>query len=112
MALCLGSRESLITPDEGLAGTAVPMLRWQVAGCVFGGIVMLMTCLFQASGKAVPAMILSLSRQGIVFLLVLLLAVRIAGYSGILVSQCVSDFLSAALALALYAGTREKHLPE
>ena len=75
----------------------------------FGGIVMLMTCLFQASGKAVPAMILSLSRQGIVFLLVLLLAVRIAGYSGILVSQCAADLLSAALALALYAGTR---LPE
>ena len=110
--LAAGPLVSLITPDEGLAGIAVPMLRWQVAGCVFGGVVMLLTCLFQASGKAVPAMILSLSRQGIVFLIVLLLAVRIAGYSGILASQCVSDLLSAALALALYAGTREKRLPE
>ena len=103
---------SLITPDAELTELAVPMLRWQVTGCVFGGIVMLLTCLFQASGKALPAMILSLSRQGVVFLVVLLLAVRIAGYSGILASQCAADLLSAALALALYAGTREKRLPE
>ena len=103
---------SLITPDAELTELAVPMLRWQVTGCVFGGIVMLLTCLFQASGKALPAMILSLSRQGVVFLVVLLLAVRIAGYSGILASQCAADLLSAALALALYAGTREKRQPE
>ena len=63
---------SLITPDAALAETAVPMLRWQTAGCVFGGMVMLLTCLFQASGKALPAMALSLSRQGIIFILVLL----------------------------------------
>ena len=99
---------SLITPDAGLTETAVPMLRWQTAGCVFGGIVMLLTCLFQASGKALPAMALSLSRQGIVFILVLLTAVRIAGYQGILLSQFASDVLSAALALTLYAAVGKK----
>jgi putative MATE family efflux protein len=93
---------SLITPDAALAETAVPMLRWQTAGCVFGGMVMLLTCLFQASGKALPAMALSLSRQGIIFILVLLSAVRIAGYQGILVSQFAADVLSAGFALALY----------
>ena len=103
---------SLITPDTGLAEIAVPMLRWQTAGCVFGGIVMLLTCLFQASGKALPAMILSLSRQGIVFALVLLAAVRIAGYQGILVSQFAADILSAVLALTLYAIFGKKHDPE
>ena len=93
---------SLITPDAALAETAVPMLRWQTAGCVFGGMVMLLTCLFQASGKALPAMALSLSRQGIIFILVLLTAVRIAGYQGILVSQFAADVLSAGIALVLY----------
>ena len=93
---------SLITPDTALAETAVPMLRWQTAGCVFGGMVMLLTCLFQASGEALPAMALSLSRQGIIFILVLLAAVRIAGYQGILVSQFAADVLSAGFALALY----------
>ena len=93
---------SLITPSAGLADTAVPMLRWQTAGCVFGGIVMLLTCLFQASGKAVPAMALSLSRQGVVFIPVLLLAAAIAGYNGILASQFAADVISAGLALVLY----------
>ena len=99
---------SLITPDAALTEDAVPMLRWQVAGCVFGGIVMLLTCLFQASGKAIPAMALSLSRQGIIFMLVLPAAVMIAGYEGILVSQFAADLLSAGLALMLYAAIRNR----
>ena len=78
------------------------MLRWQVAGSAFGGAVMLMTCLCQASGKAVPAMILSLSRQGVVFAVVLLAATRVAGYRGVLSAQCAADILSAAIALAIY----------
>ena len=100
--LAAGPLISLITPDAALTELAVPMLRWQVAGCVFGGIVMLLTCLFQASGKALPAMILSLSRQGVVFIIVLLIAVKLAGYNGILASQFIADILSAALALGLY----------
>lgn len=101
--LAAGPLISLITPDAELTELAVPMLRWQVAGCVFGGIVMLLTCLFQASGKVLPAMILSLSRQGVVFIIVLLIAVKLAGYNGILASQFIADILSAALALGLYA---------
>ena len=92
----------IITPDPDLVADGIPMIRWQVAGSAFGGIVMLMTCLCQASGKAVPAMILSLSRQGVVFAAVLLIGAQIAGYTGVLASQCVSDVLSAAIALAIW----------
>ncbi len=92
----------MITPDPELVSAGVPMIRWHVAGSAFGGVVMLMTCLCQASGKAAPAMVLSLSRQGIVFVAVLILASRIAGYTGVLASQCVSDILSAAIALFIW----------
>ena len=94
---------SLITPDEALRQTAVPMLRWQAAGSVFAGMVMLLTCLFQASGKAAYAMTLSLSRQGIVFVAVLLVMVGLAGYQGIMVTQLIADGVSAMLALGLFA---------
>ena len=90
-----------ITPDAGLVAAGAPMLRWHVAGSVFAGIVMLGTCLCQASGKALPALILSLSRQGVVFALVLLAASAAFGYQGILASQCAADFLSAVLAVCL-----------
>ena len=89
----------LITPDADLIAASVPMLRWQVAGSMFAGVVMLSTCLCQASGKALPALVLSLSRQGVVFLLVLLLASAFFGYRGILAAQCAADILSTLLAL-------------
>ena len=91
----------LITPDAALVETGVPMLRWQAAGGVFAGCVMLTTCLCQASGKAGPALILSLSRQGFVFAAVLLSASAIFGYEGILASQCAADVLSALLILPI-----------
>ncbi len=91
----------LITPDAELVSVGAPMLRWHVAGSVFAGFVMLATCLCQASGKAVPALMLSLSRQGIVFYIVLLTAAALFGYQGILVSQCAADVLSAVLALLI-----------
>ena len=92
----------LITPDAQLVADGVPMLRWQVAGSVFAGIMMLATCLCQASGKALPALILSLSRQGIIFMIVLLAASSIAGYMGVLASQCISDILSAFVAASVF----------
>jgi len=91
----------LITPDAALVADGAPMLRWHVAGSVFAGIVMLSTCLCQASGKALPALILSLSRQGVVFAAVLLAAAAVFGYEGILASQCAADFLSAVLAACI-----------
>ena len=78
------------------------MLRWQIAGMVFCAVVLLYTCLFQASGKALQALVMSLSRQGIVFMLVFLAATAVAGYRGFLAAQLIAEVLSAALALALY----------
>lgn len=78
------------------------MLRWQIAGMTFCAVVLLYTCLFQASGKALQALAMSLSRQGVLFVAVFLIAVAVAGYRGFLAAQPVSDALSAALALVLY----------
>ncbi len=96
----------LITPDSELVAIGIPMLRWHVAGSVFAGIVMLMTCLCQASGRAVPALILSLSRQGLLFIAVLLIASWLFGYDGILASQCAADVLSALIAGGIYLWLR------
>lgn len=90
-----------IQNDSIIADGAV-MLRWQIAGMVFCAVVLLYTCLFQASGKAMNALAMSLSRQGLLFVAVFMVATAIAGYGGFLVAQLVADGLSAALALALY----------
>ena len=65
-------------------------------------VVLLYTCLFQAGGKALRALIMSLSRQGLLFAAVFFLATSVAGYNGFLAAQLIADALSAGLALVLY----------
>ena len=88
------------TPSIVADGTA--MLRWQIAGTVFCAVVLLYTCLFQATGKSISALLMSLSRQGLLFVAVFLIATAAAGYDGFLTAQPIADLLSAALALALF----------
>ena len=106
VCLAAGPLLRLITPDEALVALGTPMLRWQVAGSVFAGIVMLTTCLSQATGKANAALALSLSRQGVVFVAVLFIASHFLGYTGILASQCAADALSAVLAAGIVLAGR------
>ena len=87
---------------ESIIEDGAVMLRWQIAGMVFCAIVLLYTCLFQASGKALQALAMSLSRQGLLFVAVFLIITAVAGYQGFLVAQPLADALSAALALVLY----------
>ena len=103
LAICLTADPllRLLTPDGELVRLGIPMLRWQTAGSVFAGLVLLMTCLCQAAGKGLPALILSLSRQGVIFVLVLLAAAAVGGYTGVLLSQFAADLLSALLALGI-----------
>lgn len=91
----------LFLEDVTLAGTATLMLRAQMAGMAFMACGMMIQIMFQASGKSGPALLLSVSRQGIVFALVLFLGIRLLGYNGIVFAQPAADALSAILAAAL-----------
>lgn len=101
--LCLAATPlmQLFVQDSALVATGAEMLRWQAATAVFAGIVLLLTVLFQATGKIVPAFLLSISRQGIVFLAALVVCVRLFAYNGVIMAQAVADVLSAILALGL-----------
>jgi putative MATE family efflux protein len=98
--------------DPAIVRDGSLMLRWQIAGLTFGGIVLLYTCLFQAIGKALPALVLSLSRQGLIFLAVFGVLILLAGYQGFLAAQVVSDLVSGLLALTLYSRVRKKELTD
>lgn len=87
--------------DATLIQIGSEMLRWQISGTVCVGIVQLLTVLFQATGKVFPSFILSISRQGVVFLGVIVVCASLSGYQGVIMSQAVADLLSALLALGL-----------
>lgn len=88
--------------SEGIVADGTVMLRWQVVTMLFVGLILLMTILFQAMGKATGAFVLSISRQGVLFLLVLIVAYHLAGYEGVVVSQAISDGLTAIVAFGLF----------
>ena len=87
---------------ESIVRDGSAMLRWQAAGNVFAAVVLVLTCLFQATGKMLPAFLLSISRQGVLFIAVLFIAVQVAQYGGLLAAQAAADLLSMVLALGLY----------
>lgn len=89
--------------DAAMIVTGAEMLRWQAASTVFAGIVLLLTVLFQAVGKVGPSFVLSISRQGVVFVAALLVCVKLFGYNGVLMGQAVADVVSALIALGLLA---------
>lgn len=100
--LFTGPLLSVFLPDPSLVQTASPMLRLQVVSMVCIGLIMLATILFQSVGKALPALILSLARQGVVFAGVLFLLSRIWGYGGVLAAQAVSDLVTLVIAGILF----------
>lgn len=88
--------------NESIIADGTLILRWQVITMVFVGVVLLMTIVFQSLGKVVGSFILSVSRQGVIFLVVLAVAYYTAGYMGIVVSQAIADAITAVIALVLF----------
>ncbi len=89
--------------DDGSVYTlGVAMLRRLLLGTAFYAFTLVTTCAFQAAGKAVGAFVLSISGQGVIYGLVILVLSGIWGYDGVIVTQPVADVLTCLLAMALY----------
>ena len=97
--------------DASIVSTGVAMLRMQQIGMIFMAVVLVTTCTFQSAGKAWGAFLLSVSRQGVLFAIVILLASGMFGYSGVLLSQAVSDILTAGLAVGLFWKLNPAEMP-
>ena len=98
--------------DEHIVSIGTPMLRMQQIGMVFMSIVLVTTVIFQAAGKAWGAFLLSVSRQGAIFAVVIFTVSRWFGYNGVLLSQPVADVLTAFLAVGLFLLSVYKELKE
>ena len=71
---------------------------------------------FQALGKALPSLILSVCRQGIAFVPAIYLGTKFFGISGIIWAQPIADVASIVLAsfmyIYIYNTTKKKHMAE
>ncbi|MBQ9023372.1 MAG: MATE family efflux transporter [Eubacterium sp.] len=78
------------------------MLRWQVLTMAFVAITMLTTIICQSTGKILSSFILSISRQGFVFVIVLLIASNLFGYHGVICSQAIADIITAGMSIGIF----------
>lgn len=102
LSLAAPALMGLFMQDASIISVGVPMLRMQQVGMVFTAVVLVTTCTFQSAGKAVGAFLLSVSRQGVLFAVVIMAASKAFGYNGVLLSQAGADILTAILALVLF----------
>ena len=100
---------SIFMKDPVIVSEGTRMLRWQATGTVFFAVSLLFTVLFQASGRVFSALLMSVSRQGILFVATITLGTLLLGYTGILCAQPAADVLSVVLALVLYRRMARAH---
>ena len=72
------------------------------------GVMFVFSFSFQAMGKAIQALILSVSRQGFVFLPVIIIASKVWGLDGIIFAQPIADIASLLLAFIMFLQIIEK----
>ncbi len=87
--------------DPQVINAGVKMLQFMQISSLIVGIPLVSTCVCQAVGHALGALILSLCRQGILFFISISLLPLVFDFNGILLTQPVSDFLTAILSLVI-----------
>jgi Na+-driven multidrug efflux pump len=84
------------------------MLRALMISPTFLGIMFVNEFAFQAMGKAKESLLLSISRQGFVFIPVLFVAKALAGLNGIILAQPAADIASVFISLWMYRNILRK----
>ena len=87
--------------DGGVIQAGSQILRCMVITMPLMGIILVCTTLFQAAGKAMPAFLLSISRQGVALLICMVVLSAVFGLYGVILAQAAADVVSVILALVL-----------
>ncbi|MBP2651724.1 MAG: family efflux transporter [Firmicutes bacterium] len=88
--------------NEDVVKYGVIILKAMLLSGPVVGLLFIFTSALQAMGKALPSLILSLSRQGLVFIPLLFILNALGGFNGIVYVQPLVDFVSILLSAVLY----------
>lgn len=94
--------------DAQVIEVGIRMLRFMQLSSLLVGVPLVTTCVCQAVGHASGALILSLSRQGILFVVTMLALSAWLGFTGILLAQPAADFLTGLVSAVILSGILKK----
>ena len=92
---------SAFVTDTAIIDLGVKMVKAIILSGPILGIYFLTTNIMQAAGKSLIPTIVSLSRQGIIFIPCLILFNALLGLDGLIYTQAVSDILAAIMSIIL-----------
>ena len=87
-----------------MGGHMVKLLAWSMP---FLSIMFVLTTLFQSLGKAKQSLVLSVARQGFVYIPILIAFNYLAGQDGIILAQPIADVVSTLIAAVLFLQIRK-----
>ena len=99
---------SAFLTDTTAFGYAVQFSRILLATSFLFGVFYVLTNALQAMGAATAALIINVSRQGIIFIPALFILKMIMGMTGLVWAQPVADIVSLIIACVLYINTLKK----
>ena len=102
MALIANPLLHLFLQDENLISMGTIMLHLQMPCMVLMGFGLVTICTFQSMGKGLPAFILSLCRQGVVYAVVITVFSSLFGYYGVISAQLGADVISVIIAVVFF----------
>ncbi|MCI9046828.1 MAG: MATE family efflux transporter [Hungatella sp.] len=109
--LMVAARQSIIRAfidDSQVVAYGIQMvIALQISGPVLG-ILFLCINTIQGMGKAVPSLVLTICRQGLVFIPAVYILNGIFGLDGVIYAQPAADFISIVLSLAICLGIFRK----
>lgn len=87
--------------DPEIIANGAMMLRCQQLGMMFMAVILVSICVCQSVGNAIGSFVLSISRQGVLYLIALFIMSHVLGYTGVLVSQACADVATAVMAVMI-----------
>ena len=90
--------------DANVFKPGIEMLRFMQISSVLLGFSLVATCVCQAVGHASGALILSLSRQGVLFWITISVLPLFMGFTGILLAQPTADLLTGIISFVIISG--------
>ena len=99
---------SAFLTDQTAFSYAVQFARILLSTSFLFGVFYVLVNALQAMGAATPALLISISRQGIIFIPALFILQAIVGMTGLVWAQPVADVLSILIAAVLFGKTMKK----
>lgn len=87
------------TTDPAMISQATIMFRLQVVCLPFLSVVLMSQIFCQSFGNMIGSFVLSLSRQGFVFIIAMVIASALLGYNGVISCQLIADIASTFISL-------------